>query len=340
MDDKLAMKYVGKNLATITSWRFEKHDSGNYIVHYHYPLVNKPIGDLLIDFLEADFDDDTSFDGFINKWGLAGFSAWTPVLKKIFEQAKYYTTKEYENIISQVRENSLESLLEAQRDFRETVKFCLDANGPELTKGFSPVQRHFIAKNKLYIPNINEYSEGLNMTFNTEPKFEFNFGDIEMLRDQEFEVVDYLTTDRITSLIYAEIKIMIEAGRMIKKCENCNRYFIPAKRSDAKYCDRIVKEYPDGTSRTCQDIGPMLKYTRRLDKDPIIEVYRKTYKLMHQRLTAKGKSRISEDEFEAWKREAGVKMEEVRQDKITFEGFKEWLKNGGINNGRMGRRTK
>ena len=146
--------------------------------------------------------------------------------------------------------------------------------------------------------------------------------------DFDFEVVTLLSSDKILSICYAEITRMIENNQIVKKCNNCGLYFTPTKRIDETYCDRVVKILANGTQRTCKDIGPLIKYAKKTNNDPIIEIYRRAYKTYHSRIKAKGKSNISKKEFYDWKTEAEKKMEGIRQGKITIEEFRDWVKNG------------
>jgi hypothetical protein len=68
---------------------------------------------------------------------------------------------------------------------------------------------------------------------------------------KEAEVVELYEIDSIRDLIRFELIKMVEHNIFIKKCKNCGRFFIPRRRADAEYCERI---YGD-TNRKCSEVG-------------------------------------------------------------------------------------
>jgi hypothetical protein len=117
---------------------------------------------------------------------------------------------------------------------------------------------------------------------------------------------------------------MIKNNALIKRCKNCGRFFPINNRLDAMYCSRIAKINQDGSLRTCKDIGALKTYTQRTDKDPVTELYRRAYKTRHARVVNK---RMTENDFEIWKKDAKEKIDNIKDNILSYEDFENWIKN-------------
>jgi hypothetical protein len=83
------------------------------------------------------------------------------------------------------------------------------------------------------------------------------------------EIVELYEIDTIKDLLRFEFVKMIEHDIFIKKCKNCERFFIPMRRVDAEYCNRIWGD----TQRRCNEIGAMIRYEKKVAKNPVWEAY-------------------------------------------------------------------
>jgi len=137
------------------------------------------------------------------------------------------------------------------------------------------------------------------------------------------EVVELYEINTIDELFRFEFIKMIEHDIFIKKCKNCDRFFIPRRRADAEYCERI---YGDG-KRKCSEIGAMLRYERKVAGDPVLEAYSKAYKRFNSRARAK---RMSQSEFLSWSEQARKLRDECLAGELSFEEFTAWLDQGRV----------
>ena len=144
----------------------------------------------------------------------------------------------------------------------------------------------------------------------------------EMMKESDVDVVEVFESGDICSILWAELKLMVFNNIKIKKCGNCENYFVITGRSDTEFCDRIAKTYDDGTERTCKEVGPIKRYTNKPDKDPVLELYRKAYKTRHARMVSK---KMTAGAFSQWKEAALEKIIQVKDKKITLEEFEEWI---------------
>lgn len=361
MEGKMTLRIVNRQQETITS--------SNFIADTYQAATIKPIGTLLISFLELEINNQESFNVFIKKWGIGGFEKFSKTAIELYNSKKLanienaendmyqYPSDEWDsttyryheeldkNLLVQILKESQGKLRRAQAILNDMVYYVLDANGPEWAHGLTPRQRFYIyqklRKDKLHtlhLVHVKNLITDFETNFRDQSLNDFNKGAhintekelAKIVKDKEIDILELYTSGDIVAICYVEIKEMIANSTIVKKCQRCGLYFIPTKRIDEEYCDRTVKILPNGTKKTCKDVGPTEKYLDNLKNDPILEAYKRTYKSMHARLKAKGKSRISQSGFFTWKNDAENKMQEVRQSKISFETYIDWLKNGGV----------
>jgi len=141
------------------------------------------------------------------------------------------------------------------------------------------------------------------------------------------EIAELYEIDTIEDLFRFEFVKMIERDIFIRKCKNCERFFIPRRRVDAEYCDRI---YGD-TNRKCSEIGAMLRYERKVAENPILEAHKKAYRRFHSRVRAK---KMTQSEFMQWSDEASSKRDECLAGELPFEEFISWLEQGRVRKAR------
>lgn len=125
------------------------------------------------------------------------------------------------------------------------------------------------------------------------------------------EVYDALD---LSVVCYIEFIKMVQFGLSVRKCENCRQYFIPKGDYDTKYCDRI----PKGEKRTCQQIGAVKLYQKKLSQNPILNEYRKIYRRFHAR---KRNGIITLEQFKEWGKESLKIRDEAMRDNLTVEQF-------------------
>lgn len=141
------------------------------------------------------------------------------------------------------------------------------------------------------------------------------------------EIVQLYEMNSIDDLFLFEFVQMIEHDIFIKKCKNCERFFIPRRRADAEYCDRV---YVD-THRKCSEIGATLRYERKVAGNPILEAHKKAYRRFNSRVRNK---RMTQAEFMAWSDEAAKKRDACLAGDLPFDEFVAWLEQGRIRKSR------
>jgi hypothetical protein len=141
------------------------------------------------------------------------------------------------------------------------------------------------------------------------------------------EIVELYEIDTIRDLFRFEFVKMIEHDIFIKKCKNCGRFFIPKRRADAEYCERV---YGD-TNRKCSEIGATLRYEKKVAGNPVLEAHKKAYRRLHSRVRAK---KMTQAAFMKWSDESVKKRDACLAGELPFEEFVAWLEQGRVRRAR------
>ena len=106
-----------------------------------------------------------------------------------------------------------------------------------------------------------------------------------------------------------EILSMIKANQKVRKCKNCDKYFIITDKNTDDYCTRILTN-----GMTCKEKSKL---------NPIEINYRKAYKTHHARMR---KGKITKEELDKWRLLAKEKLELARAGELELEAYQKWLK--------------
>lgn len=130
--------------------------------------------------------------------------------------------------------------------------------------------------------------------------------------------------DNYADLLLFYLNEMINSNVIIKKCENCRRYFVPANRLDTKYCDN---KSPQDFSKTCKEYGALEAYKNKLKSNKAAGLYRSIY--MQKQMLTKRNPDINEykEDFEQYKADTKRMKRELKQGIISEDLFIEWLEN-------------
>lgn len=137
------------------------------------------------------------------------------------------------------------------------------------------------------------------------------------LDEESNDIFPEYEVHNIFSLILLDFFNLKSRNITIKYCQHCLNPFIPSKRSDEIYCDRIIYNH-----KTCKEIG----YGEKVKNDPFKAAYTKARKTQHARI--RYNSHIEDyksKHYEPWKKAAEqAKKKFEKNNDIT--GFEKWLK--------------
>ena len=94
-----------------------------------------------------------------------------------------------------------------------------------------------------------------------------------------FKVYEYYEADRLQTMLKLDFYKGLEAGHLIRRCENCGRYFLLRKGYHTKYCDL---PNPINPKYTCAQLGYRIRGVKEEAEDsPLTVSYTHLIPLRH-----------------------------------------------------------
>ena len=116
---------------------------------------------------------------------------------------------------------------------------------------------------------------------------------------------------------------LIENNYLILKCKNCNKYFIPYKRTDTYYCDRIS---PQDNTKTCKQYGAdKAWWIRTKDENDWYNLYRKIYQSFQVKAKRNPDDPQHKKNYDNFRKEANTWKQAVKEGAKTEADFMKWL---------------
>lgn len=234
------------------------------------------------------------------------------------------------------------------------MEFCLDEESPSELSNLTPIQRYYLyqalinpeinnihvktkyrinSNNQTLLPSLTTLSIDYFLKDNSSKGSKLEEEKItnsEVLKLLDYNKLGELADGINVSLyeVYDDVNIetscylefikLINKNLPIKKCKNCNKYFINTKRLRTSYCDRIFNK----EGQKCSEVGPSNIYNQKLKENPIMKVYDKAYKKNYARI---GYGIIKKDDFKIWAKKARELRDDALEGNITFEEFSTWI---------------
>lgn len=116
---------------------------------------------------------------------------------------------------------------------------------------------------------------------------------------------------------------LIENNYLILKCKNCNKYFIPYKRTDTYYCDR---QSPQDNTKTCKQYGAdKAWWIRTKDENDWYNLYRKIYQSFQVKAKRNPNDPQHKKNYDNFRKEANEWKQAVKDGTKTEADFMKWL---------------
>jgi hypothetical protein len=131
------------------------------------------------------------------------------------------------------------------------------------------------------------------------------------------------TLESVFSMAAFEICNIFNQEVDIKRCKNCNKWFVPSTRSDTLYCDSIS---PQDSTKTCKEFGAERQYRENLKNNAAKGLYRKIY--MSKQMLAKRNPDINDyaRSFEKFKIESKQWKADIKLNTKSEDEYLNWLK--------------
>mgnify|MGYP000873818306 CR=1 FL=1 len=274
-------------------------------------------GSILIDFLEMDYD---------------AFSMKYLWLSGICDTNNIILTNEFD------MSKEIQRYEDVKKEFIEAAHVCFDT---KLDDRYGYIEKGNIQQRYAYYtlkanPSFeNDLNIGLKLATCPTPHIDNKEISpkawIEKIRDAgEKESAEFILTTQprfvdsywfysLADIMYFELINAVKGNILIKRCENCKRYFVPSGRNDALYCKRIAP----GSEKTCVEIGAIKKYEKQIESNPIRKAYRMEYKKRYARVL---KRAMNKTDFFDWSEKMRMLRDEALDGKISYENFIEKLR--------------
>lgn len=332
--------------------------SDNICKLYKSDFVNEKnkLGTTLLKFLNYDFTNFNSFVEFIYNYGLPAlvfnnndkdvgnpFNKYTNLNITNDKENIFLTEKDFILVCKNNYEERKKNLIYYQSQFRAIINFINNLSDLDYLRNFSIADRFYIYKQA----DFDNYSDMflilnsyITIAYDIEPmkyinmdlysdngNFEENAKAIsKYIKISPPEYDDELFTPLcfnchiIESACFISILELIKNNTPIYICKNCSNYFIPSSKKNTLYCDNIFEN-----GKTCQEIGAMITYNKKLKKDEINSLYRKTLSAKKMLANRNPDIPMYLEKYEKWKNEANKFKKDIKQGKRTEEELKKWI---------------
>lgn len=279
---------------------FEYNPENNFYTIHHYSAFNAipiiiPVGSFLIEFLSLD----------LNKI--------EEKLNNSIHQSEYefdlnlYHSTEITNILKKYCNEFLAKLICDNICYPKKTIF-------ERTQQMKKSYFSYIDDIKYYLLNGKFKHDSLFNEFvlNNLQEITVQFG----MNDDLTELTILYSVKNVCSMLSLDLVNVVHKHIRIKQCTNCKQFFIPSKRSDEIYCDRVNEN-----GKTCKDIG----YSKKIKEDPFKNIFTTARKTQHARIRYnKHIKDYKEKHYEPWLQAATLARDEYKSAN-NIDGFKNWI---------------
>lgn len=323
---------------TLTEWI----ENSNIYKYNTTNIPDKRLGDLLIDFLEVNFNDINEFIKFFNTYGFGGLkdvsiSKSACEMLTIDNPYKSISADSYNSFISNAWRESKQILIDAQSAFNNLVCFCLDIDH-FTTLDFTPTTQHrFYVARTAYTTHLAQLEKYKTNNLKVSIDCDTSIDPISHFAISQDLVVDYsmmlsatksdfpstfkvYSSDNIINILYIQFTELVLSNTYIRKCGNCDRYFILSSRKDKLYCDRSDSE----SNRPCYLLASEEKYKNILKDNPIEDAFRKAAKRYNLQCN-KSQEANGKELYTKWVSLANELKKNVKSGLISQEEYFSWL---------------
>jgi len=122
----------------------------------------------------------------------------------------------------------------------------------------------------------------------------------------------------IDDMMRYELVQIILRNVKYKRCQSCGKLFLPVRRKNALYCERIML----GQTRPCSEVGANIVFVEKRNANPVLKIHREAYNRMYKR--AQG-GYMEWSDFEDWKKCAIEKRELCHTGDLPLDEFLQWI---------------
>lgn len=211
---------------------------------------------------------------------------------------------------------------EDTKKLKDMVDYCYNINNIEKLNNLSPFQRYCIYTHLRDIDiNTEDILKNIKVSLDLDLNFDMRVGKekertIFAIVEREINNVNKFvsySSKTIEGFAFVSLLNLFNTDIIIKKCKNCEEYFIPNSRSDEVYCS------------DCRDIGATETWKKSLEETEWKKIHRQIYQ--SKQMQARRYPDIDKyaKDFKQFQENYNIKKKEYKDKKITEEELIKWL---------------
>ena len=150
-----------------------------------------------------------------------------------------------------------------------------------------------------------------------EQMFQLPAGFVSYIKSNDAKMVTQYRLASTVDALSLAFYWMIDQNLKIKKCKNCDRYFLVRSKRNSDYCDQVQ----EGQTQSCQQLAALSAFKAKNKDNVPYQIFNKYYKRYHERQKV---GTIKRDIFNKWNRQACVMRDECIDGKRDVTEFKQW----------------
>ncbi len=135
------------------------------------------------------------------------------------------------------------------------------------------------------------------------------------LKDEKIDIINIFYTNTLLKSMYIEFMFFLENNIKVKKCKNCERFFIPLQ-INSEYCNNVFDE----TGKTCSEVGRFIVEKKKLEENEFLKIYKRIYAKLNMR-QRRNSLKYPKESFDKWVEETEKLLEDIENKDITLEEF-------------------
>ena len=309
--------------------RVKKEQGLKYPGNMYFPYVER-FGMFLLRFLNANLETyESAYETFFFAYGFE-------ILKDIDEDYKFELKGKYESdevYLKQMEKiyNDLQyKIQEIQEEMKAFVTYVFNLDEKEELKEYTPSQRFavYLIKHKGQAHTYNRNDNIIQDSYSNKNLELSHLNDKQLLDSFKnntmlVSMIDTHQSNDLSAICYAVLEELVKTtNNPIKKCQNCEMYFIPNSRLDEIYCD-----YPKVNGKTCREQGAVQAYNERLKQNKALAEYRRLYQLKSMAVGRNKDNKQMKKDFDKWKKDAKDRVNKLKHGVLTENEVYEWLIN-------------
>jgi len=190
---------------------------------------------------------------------------------------------------------------------------------------------NFIGLNKLKLPYTAKYLVDIVSDYDYDViSFDNYYKNLDLisatfcssLEDDVGQDFPSYTCDNFLDVCIVIIYHILSSGYKIKKCANCQKYFVPYNRSDTLYCERIS---PKDKSKNCKQYATYNNYLLKTQNDKAMKLYKQIYNIKRNKANRCSDEKFKKDLYD-FMRKADEYKKNIKLGIKTEQEYLEWLK--------------